>query len=77
MKKKIYILFLLLIMFAPTHAYAFKSYIKSEIVSVINNVVESFKSLGDFSQFFIFTTTKNVGKKIIEDDEKSNQNETK
>jgi hypothetical protein len=71
MKKKIRLFFLLLIMFAPTNAYAFKSYLKSEIRSIIDYVIEGFQS------YFILGTTKNIGKKIFEDDEKSDQNQTK
>jgi len=72
MKKKLYLFLLLLIMFAPTNAYAsFKSYLKSEIKSIIEYVVDGFQS------YFILGTTKNIGKKIFEDDEKSNQNQTK
>jgi hypothetical protein len=77
MKKKIYLFLLLLIMFAPTNAYAFKSYLKSEIRSIIDYIVEGFQSLDGFSQYFIMGTTKNIGKKIFEDDEKSDQNQTK
>jgi len=58
-------------MFAPTNAYAFKSYLKSEIRSIIDYVIEGFQS------YFILGTTKNIGKKIFEDDEKSDQNQTK
>ena len=71
MKKKIRLFFLLLIMFSPTNAYAFKSYLKSEIRSIIDYVIEGFQS------YFILGTTKNIGKKIFEDDEKSDQNQTK
>jgi hypothetical protein len=71
MKKKLYLFLLLLIMFAPTNAYAFKSYLKSEIRSIIDYVIEGFQS------YFILGTTKNIGKKIFEDDEKSDQNQTK
>ena len=70
MKKKICLFFLLLIMFAPTNAYAFKSYLKSEIRSIIDYVIEGFQS------YFILGTTKNIGKKIFEDEEKIEQNKT-
>ena len=70
MKKKIRLFFLLLIMFAPTNAYAFKSYLKSEIRSIIDYVIEGFQS------YFILGTTKNIGKKIFEDEEKIEQNKT-
>ena len=54
-------------MFAPTNAYAFKSYLKSEIRSIIDYVIEGFQS------YFILGTTKNIGKKFLKMKRKLNK----